>query len=587
MTEQVFYRKWRPQAFSEVVGQEHVTTTLLNALAAERVAHAYLFCGPRGTGKTSTGRILAKAINCLQNGKGEPCNDCAMCTDVSQGRALDLIEIDAASNRGIDEIRSLREKVGFSPNVARRKVYIIDEVHMLTTPAFNALLKTLEEPPPHTILVLATTESHKLPATIISRCQRFDLRRISRDDVVLRLSQICESEGVTATNGALGLVARSAGGSLRDAENILEQLVVGVGDSIDEDGVRAALGMGGREQMQTLAQAAFDRDLGKGLAAIEEVVGQGVDLSQFHRELTSYLRGLMLLKAEAATSVELSEEEQAEAKPLLASVSLERIVQALRAFGAADLKDAAALALPLELALVDIVTGSGAQEVAPAPAAAQPERPAAPERAAQADRPAPPMPAPPRQADRPRFPKAPPAPQRPAAPGEDAASVPPGVDRGDSAPDTAPVAAEAAPMAPAASSEDPEAASPADLGSNEERFAVLQERWKDVVAASKGKGQKYKLDVLLRSGSKPVAIEGDIAIVGFTHQKFVNMMREELENPSSRKSLEEALAAVLGVRHKVQCVVRTQEPKSKGGHLVRAAVEQAGARLIEGGDAPQ
>ena len=168
-----------------------------------------------------------------------------MCSDIAQGRALDLIEIDAASNRGIDEIRSLREKVGFAPNTARRKVYIIDEVHMLTAPAFNALLKTLEEPPPHTVIVLATTESHKLPATIISRCQRFDLRRISRADVVRRLAQICESESAEATEGALGLVARSAGGSLRDAENILEQLVVGVGGAIDEEAVRAALGIGG------------------------------------------------------------------------------------------------------------------------------------------------------------------------------------------------------------------------------------------------------------------------------------------------------------------------------------------------------
>ena len=317
MTDQVFYRKWRPQAFSEVVGQEHVTTTLLNALASERVAHAYLFCGPRGTGKTSMGRILAKAVNCLRNGKGEPCNDCTMCSDIAQGRALDLIEIDAASNRGIDEIRSLREKVGFAPNTARRKVYIIDEVHMLTAPAFNALLKTLEEPPPHTIIVLATTESHKLPATIISRCQRFDLRRISRADVVRRLAQICESEGAEATEGALGLVARSAGGSLRDAENILEQLVVGVGGTIDEEAVRAALGIGGREQMRALAHAAIERDLGKGLAALEEVGGAGFDLGQFHRELLTYLRGLMLLKAEAASVDDLSPEEQEEAKPLL------------------------------------------------------------------------------------------------------------------------------------------------------------------------------------------------------------------------------------------------------------------------------
>ena len=543
MTDQVFYRKWRPQAFSEVVGQEHVTTTLLNALASDRVAHAYLFCGPRGTGKTSMGRILAKAINCLRNGKGEPCNDCTMCADIAQGRALDLIEIDAASNRGIDEIRSLREKVGFAPNVARRKVYIIDEVHMLTAPAFTALLKTLEEPPPHTVIVLATTESHKLPATIISRCQRFDLRRISRADVVRRLAQVCESEGAQATDAALGLVARSAGGSLRDAENILEQLVVGVGGTIDEDAVRAALGIGGREQMRALAHAALERDLGKGLAALNEVAGEGFDLAQFHRELLSYLRGLMLLKAEAATADDLSAEEQEEAGPLLAAAGLDRIVGVLRAFGAADLKDAAALTLPLELALVEVVTGP---QVSAAPAA--------PERAA------------------PQQPQPSRPPPRPAAPAAraPAAAAPNATDR------RPPPAQRPASPAPAPA---PQPAPAADPGSDAARLATLERRWRDVVAASKGTG-RIKIDAVLRSGSRPLSVEDGVVIIGFTHQKFVDMLREELDNPASRKALEEAVAGVLGSRHKVQCVLQSQKPRAAGGHLVRAA-QEAGARLVD------
>ena len=543
MTDQVFYRKWRPQAFSEVVGQEHVTTTLLNALASDRVAHAYLFCGPRGTGKTSMGRILAKAVNCLRNGKGEPCNDCTMCADIAQGRALDLIEIDAASNRGIDEIRSLREKVGFAPNVARRKVYIIDEVHMLTAPAFNALLKTLEEPPPHTVIVLATTESHKLPATIISRCQRFDLRRISRADVVRRLAQVCESEGAQATDVALGLVARSAGGSLRDAENILEQLVVGVGGTIDEDAVRAALGIGGREQMRALAHAALERDLGKGLAALEEVAGEGFDLAQFHRELLSYLRGLMLLKAEAASADDLSAEEQEEAGPLLAAAGLDRIVGVLRAFGAADLRDAAALTLPLELALVETVTGPQV-----------PAAPAAPERAA------PQQPQPSRPPPRPAAPAA----RAPAAAAPNATDRrPPPAQRR-----AAPAPAPAPPPAPAA-----------DPGSDAARLAALERRWRDVVAASKGTG-RIKIDAVLRSGSKPLSVENGVVIIGFTHQKFVDMLREELDNPASRKALEEAVAGVVGSRHKVQCVLQSQKPRAAGGHLVRAA-QEAGARLVD------
>ena len=233
MVSQVFYRKWRPQTLAEVVGQEQVTQTLRNALAGRRVSHAYLFCGPRGTGKTSTGRILAKAINCLTTeGKGEPCNTCAMCQAVTEGRALDVIEIDAASNTGVDNIRNLRERVNYVPSQARYKVYIIDEVHMLSTPASNALLKTLEEPPPHVIFVLATTEIHKVLPTIMSRCQRFDFRRISQKDSVSRLTHICNAEGIKIKPEALKLIARSASGSLRDAENILEQLATYYGSNI-------------------------------------------------------------------------------------------------------------------------------------------------------------------------------------------------------------------------------------------------------------------------------------------------------------------------------------------------------------------
>ena len=216
MSSQVLYRKWRPQTLSEVVGQEHVTKTLLNALKTGKVAHAYLFCGPRGTGKTSTGRILAKAVNCQKGGKGEPCNACSMCQSITEGRAMDVIEIDAASNRGIDEIRELRERVRFSPGEARFKVYIIDEVHMLTDAAANALLKTLEEPPPHAIFILATTETHKVPLTILSRCQRFDFRRIPQAAMTKRLAEVCKSEGIQIEEAALNQI-----GKVQDAQRLL------------------------------------------------------------------------------------------------------------------------------------------------------------------------------------------------------------------------------------------------------------------------------------------------------------------------------------------------------------------------------
>src|SRR5512139_3622310 len=222
---QALYRKWRPQTFDEVSGQEHVLHTLRNAIGSGRIAHAYLFSGPRGTGKTTMARLLAKAVNCLNpDPSARPDNTCAICTAITEGRLLDLIELDAASNRGIDEIRDLRDKINFAPGQARYKVYIIDEVHMLTEPAFNALLKTLEEPPPHVIFILVTTDPHKIPATITSRCQRFDFRRIPLQVSVDRLAYIVMQEGLRAEPAALELIARQGTGAMRDAISLLDQL---------------------------------------------------------------------------------------------------------------------------------------------------------------------------------------------------------------------------------------------------------------------------------------------------------------------------------------------------------------------------
>ncbi|MCA9847526.1 MAG: DNA polymerase III subunit gamma/tau, partial [Dehalococcoidia bacterium] len=242
MAQEVLYRKWRPRRFGDVAGQDPVTTTLRNAVAHGTPAHAYLFSGPRGTGKTSTGRILAKAVNCEAPEGGEPCDRCPSCVSYDEGRAIDLIELDAASNRGIDEIRDLRESAGYAPAAGRYKVYLIDEVHMLTDAAFNALLKTLEEPPPHVIFILATTEPHKIPATILSRCQRFDLRRIPLEAVIGRLQTICDGEGFSIDPAGLELIAKQATGALRDAVNLLDQLVAYHGTSLDIEQVRSGLG---------------------------------------------------------------------------------------------------------------------------------------------------------------------------------------------------------------------------------------------------------------------------------------------------------------------------------------------------------
>jgi DNA polymerase-3 subunit gamma/tau len=322
MVSQVFYRKWRPQLLSEVFGQEHVTTTLLNALANERVTHAYLFCGPRGTGKTSTARILAKAINCLTNGKGEPCNKCEMCQSITDGRALDVIEVDAASNRGIDEIRNLREKVNYAPNQARRKVYIIDEVHMLTKEASNALLKTLEEPPPHVVFILATTETNKILPTILSRCQRFDFHRLSLNDVVTKMAHICKGEGIEIGTESIKLIARSATGSMRDAENLLQQMMTHYGKKIELAQAQALLGISGDRRSHELAGHIINKDITAGIGTINNVNNDGLDLSQFHHELMEYLRMLLLVKTGSSDTLELTSEDINELKELAAKTTI-------------------------------------------------------------------------------------------------------------------------------------------------------------------------------------------------------------------------------------------------------------------------
>ena len=356
MTSQVLYRKWRPQRFADIVAQQPVTQTLSQAVATGRVAHAYLLCGPRGTGKTSTARVLAKAVNCLDRpeGTGDPCGACSVCQAIESGTFVDLIEIDAASNRGIDEIRSLREKVHYAPSLAATKVYIIDEAHMLTEAAFNAFLKTLEEPPAHVLFVLATTEPHKLPPTIISRCQRFDLHRIPLADVVARLVEISSAEGVEASPEVLRDVARAAGGSLRDAENLLEQLVTSYGSSITAEGVRELFGVEGEERAVALVKHLLANETSQALALINDVASEGLDLRPLHRVTVDCLRTALLVKTGVKGSLDLSTESLEELTSLVSGVSLEHILRALRLFGQAALKHDQPSPLPLEMAAVEL-----------------------------------------------------------------------------------------------------------------------------------------------------------------------------------------------------------------------------------------
>jgi DNA polymerase-3 subunit gamma/tau len=310
---QVIYRKYRPQKFSEVVGQEHVIKTLISAISSGRVAHAYLFAGPRGTGKTTVARLLAKAINCTDNSSYEPCNKCESCVEIIENRAMDLIEIDAASNRGIDEVRELRERIRFAPTHSKYKVFVIDEAHQLTKEAFNALLKTLEEPPAHAIFILATTEAHKMLPTILSRVQKFDFKKLSLPDVMKKLEMVTKKEGVKISEKALRIIALNSEGFMRDAESMLGQVIAFSGDKeIAIEDIENILGIVDINLAIKFIDLLAKKNSKEALIFIDKFLNQGYDLVQFTESLINYSRKLMLLRADKDLSRLIKEELSAE-----------------------------------------------------------------------------------------------------------------------------------------------------------------------------------------------------------------------------------------------------------------------------------
>jgi DNA polymerase-3 subunit gamma/tau len=555
------YSVYRSQRFDDLVGQEAMVQTLKNALASDRVAHAYLFSGIRGTGKTSTARILAKAINCDNRVDGEPCNQCGPCLAITDSSATDLIEIDAASNRGIDEIRDLREKAKYLPALLRRKVYIIDEAHQLTPEAFNALLKTLEEPPGHVLFILCTTEAHKLPATIVSRCQRFDFRRITAEDIVARLRHIAGKEGLTVDDPALDLVAAMAQGSMRDAITMLDQMASAGVETIDADSVRRQLGLVSTIDIAGLLAGAARGDAAFVLRDLDRLAQQGADMRQLTNALADMARRAVLVSLGASDAANLGIDEKAGAS------LTEVVASAGRGFAAAAFEAALAASsemkqthdprLLLELLLLRLSGRPGADAaVASAPSAGTAASApvvspgaAAPAAAAVADRP-------------------------PAAPA--VAPPPPG-------------SATTPALEPTAGAAD------AGLG-------AVQARWPALLDALKGTPPATRVKALLVSSSAaPAAMEADILTIGFRWA----VHSEKAQEPLHRQALEAAIREVYGQTFRLQFKVVTMAPPadepapagSEGDHgigsqagrtgfageegLVQAAQEILGARVVD------
>jgi DNA polymerase-3 subunit gamma/tau len=520
---QALYRKWRPARFNQVIGQEHVTHTLQNAVAAGRIGHAYLFSGPRGTGKTTTARLLAKAANCLHSDLTErPCDECAPCQAVDQSRFLDLIEIDAASNTGVDDIRDLRDKINFAPSQGRFKVYIIDEVHMLSTAAFNALLKTLEEPPPHAMFVLATTEEHKVPLTIKSRCQQFNFRLLTTQEIIGRLNWLTEQEDLSVEKEALLMIARHGNGSLRDAESLLDQLVTVPGDTITLKRAQMVLGTASNAAINSLTNAVLAGDGAAGLEIIHQALGSGTDARQFAHQMVDNLRLLLLLQTAGGTlDLDITAEQQAELAQQSQYADRRALIEAVKRFNEAATTQSGSWQpqLPLELAFIELlpeVTGAAKPAAPPVTQVKQQPVPAA----------APPI------ESKPSRPK-----KEKKAKAQTAAAVEPAaLEEIESAVKTA-EATETKPI----SAQAPKTAA----GGKGPTLQAVTTRWPEM-RERVGKVDK-NLQALLAS-CKPMAVEGTTLILGFDFP----LLREKFD-----KKKAETIADIFSSLLETKCTVRT------------------------------
>ena len=534
MNYQVTARKWRPRRFEEVVGQEHITTTLSNAVSTGRIAHCYLFCGPRGTGKTTTARILAKMLNCSQRSGADPCDTCASCTSIAEGTSMDVLEIDGASNNSVDDVRELREVVRYVPTGGAHKIYIIDEVHMFSTAAFNALLKTLEEPPERVVFVFATTEVQEVPQTILSRCQRFNFRRIPTSSIAGHLATIAQAEGIQADEEALYLLAQRADGALRDAESLMDQVVSFEQDRISEPGVRQVLGLVDGRTFFELSQAIADGESAQVLEVVSRVVEGGGDIEEFVRGFTEHCRHLLSVKVQedGGAQLEVADAERerlVQAAEVFAEEDLLRILQMLLDLEA-DLRRSAQPRFRVEIALVRAARMGRAIDVATLlrKLEAMPAQPSPTPASSSSTRPSSsPVPSTQRSAGQARptaTDSPPPAPARQT----------PTVSQAPPAPDRSP----------------PAEAAPAPFGPVDAQ--AVKDAWRRIVD---GVRQAHtSLGSFLQEG-QPGQVEGHVLRILFAEAGRFNMTQVE----KNRAIVEEICEQVLGVRLRVQCAIGSSE----------------------------
>ena len=558
---QAFYRKWRPQKWEEVVSQEHVVQTLRNAVRTGRIGHAYLMAGPRGTGKTTTARLLAKALNCLaEDQANRPCDECEHCKAINAGRFMDLIEIDAASNTSVDDVRELRDKINFSPSQGRCKVYIIDEVHMLSTAAFNALLKTLEEPPPHAIFILATTEVHKIPATVLSRCQRYEFRRIPVGEIVKHLRAMAKEEKLEVEEEALQLIARQATGAMRDAISLLDQLA-STGEKVTLKEAQVVLGTATSGMVIDMIQAVLAKDAASGMEVIHDALDSGTDARQFARQVVDYLRSLLLVRLGNADQVDATPEQRKEMLDTARQFEVGQLLETIRLFNSAatDTRSSWHPGLGLELALAESIAPREVvvQQVAQAPAsvsqASAPARPPVERQAAPVSQPAAARPARTEQPD--------PAMEEP--PDFEELSAPAQKPTQQNQPAARPnqqAPAGQKPATPAQSARQPESQPSAQVAAGSGKTVTLQEvtqNWQRIKQAVKNENS---LSAAALNSSRPMQIKEGILILGFQSEVVKSKMETEENIKILRKALQSILGATLGIR----CIVANARAGSAG-----------------------